>query len=43
MKVHLVLVTKYRPKAFTADILARLNTIVEELLESNYESRNRKL
>ncbi|QLE55181.1 IS200/IS605 family transposase [Nostoc sp. TCL26-01] len=33
LKVHLVLVTKYRRKAFTADMLKRLNTIVEELLE----------
>ncbi|QSJ16217.1 IS200/IS605 family transposase [Nostoc sp. UHCC 0702] len=33
LKVHLVLVTKYRRKAFTAQMLTRLNTIVEELLE----------
>lgn len=33
LKVHLVLVTKYRRKAFTAEMLRRLNTIVEDLLE----------
>ncbi|NDJ24229.1 IS200/IS605 family transposase [Nostoc sp. B(2019)] len=33
LKVHLVLVTKYRRKAFTTQMLTRLNTIVEELLE----------
>lgn len=33
LKVHLVLVTKYRRKAFTAEMLARLNILVEDLLE----------
>ncbi|MBC6432637.1 IS200/IS605 family transposase [Nostoc sp. HG1] len=33
LKVHLVLVTKYRRKAFTVEMLARLNILVEELLE----------
>ena len=33
LKVHLVLVTKYRRKAFTAEMLARLNVVMEELLE----------
>ncbi len=33
LKVHLVLVTKYRRKAFTAEMLNRLNTVAEELLE----------
>lgn len=33
LKVHLVLVTKYRRKAFTSEMLSRLNTVMEELLE----------
>ncbi|MHC5776175.1 IS200/IS605 family transposase [Nostoc sp.] len=33
LKVHLVLVTKYRRKAFTSVMLSRLNTVMEELLE----------
>lgn len=33
LKVHLVLVTKYRRKAFTAEMLLRLDTIFAELLE----------
>jgi putative transposase len=33
LKVHLVLVTKYRRKAITADMLRRLNVVMEELLE----------
>lgn len=33
LKVHLVLVTKYRRKAFTAEMLIRLNTVFVELLE----------
>jgi putative transposase len=33
LKVHLVLVTKYRRKAFTGEMLARLNVVMEELLE----------
>ena len=33
LKVHLVLVTKYRRKAFTSFMLARLNVVMEELLE----------
>lgn len=33
LKVHLVLVTKYRRKAFTAEMLKRLDTIFVELLE----------
>jgi putative transposase len=33
LKVHLVLVTKYRRKAFTLVMLNRLNTVMEELLE----------
>jgi putative transposase len=32
LKVHLVLCTKYRRKAFTAEMLSRLNVVVEELL-----------
>jgi putative transposase len=32
LKVHLVLCTKYRRKAFTAEMLSRLNIVVEELL-----------
>ncbi len=32
LKVHLVLVTKYRRKAFTGEILERLHVIMEELL-----------
>ncbi|MBD2528411.1 IS200/IS605 family transposase [Nostoc flagelliforme FACHB-838] len=33
LKVHLVLVTKYRRKAFTLEMLARLNIVMQELLE----------
>ena len=33
LKVHLVLVTKYRRKAFTGEMLDRLHIIIEELLE----------
>ena len=33
LKVHLVLVTKYRRKAFTEEMLDRLHVIIEELLE----------
>ena len=33
LKVHLVLVTKYRRQAFTAEMLKRLNAIFVELLE----------
>ncbi|MEH1796708.1 MAG: IS200/IS605 family transposase [Nostoc sp.] len=33
LKVHLVLVTKYRRKAFTSVMLSRLNTVMQELLE----------
>jgi putative transposase len=33
LKVHLVLVTKHRRKVFTAEMLARLNILVEDLLE----------
>ena len=32
LKVHLVLVTKYRRKAFTSEMLGRLHVIIEELL-----------
>ena len=32
LKVHHVLTTKYRRKAFTAEMLARLHNILEELL-----------
>ena len=32
LKVHLVLVTKYRRKAFTGEMLERLHVIIEELL-----------
>jgi len=32
LKVHLVLVTKYRRKAFTEEMLERLHVIMEELL-----------
>lgn len=32
LKVHLVLTTKYRRKAFTGDMLQRLHIILEELL-----------
>ena len=32
LKVHLVLVTKYRRKAFTREMLERLHVIIEELL-----------
>ncbi|HEY9800373.1 MAG TPA: IS200/IS605 family transposase [Nostocaceae cyanobacterium] len=33
LKVHLVLVTKYRRKAFTSLMLSRLNAVMQELLE----------
>ncbi|MBD0388065.1 MAG: IS200/IS605 family transposase [Nostoc sp. C3-bin3] len=33
LKVHLVLVTKYRRKAFTSVMLGRLNVVMQELLE----------
>ncbi|MDY6898929.1 MAG: IS200/IS605 family transposase [Cyanobacteriota bacterium] len=33
LKAHLVLVTKYRRKAFTGKMLDRLHIIIEELLE----------
>jgi putative transposase len=33
LKVHLVLVTKYRRKAFTSEMLGRLNVLCQELLE----------
>lgn len=33
LKVHLVLVTKYRRKAFTSHMLDRLHVVIEELLE----------
>ncbi len=33
LKVHLVLVTKYRRKAFTSEMLSRLNVVMQELLE----------
>jgi putative transposase len=33
LKVHLVLVTKYRRKAFTSEMLSRLNVLMQELLE----------
>lgn len=32
LKVHLVLVTKYRRKAFTSEMLERLHIIIEKLL-----------
>jgi putative transposase len=32
LKVHLVLCTKYRRKAFTSDMLSRLHVVMEELL-----------
>lgn len=32
LKVHLVLVTKYRRKAFTREMLSRLHVVMEELL-----------
>jgi len=32
LKVHLVLVTKYRRQAFTGEMLERLHVIIEELL-----------
>ena len=32
--IHLVLVTKYRRKAFSVEMLARLNIIVEEVLKN---------
>lgn len=32
LKAHLVLTTKYRRKAFTAEMLSRLHSILEELL-----------
>jgi len=34
MKYHLVLVSKYRRKCFTSDILARMQAILEELCET---------
>ena len=33
LKVHLVLVTKYRRKVFTSEMLSRLNVVMQELLE----------
>jgi putative transposase len=33
LKVHLVLVTKYRRKAFTSVMLDRLNVVMQKLLE----------
>ena len=32
LKVHLVLTTKYRKKAFTSEMLRRLHEILEDLL-----------